>query len=267
MAVTLAQVIQLLGGFQLVSPFAMGMAKNPVLAAKRVVARNNVFPLGLAGMLPGLMQGGIGSILSNPMGAITSAFNGAITGAVGQITGALGETAASLTSSLSGTLTGSLGSLARMTDLLSGVSIPAVGELGFMDLVNHVGLADALGDALPVHLGLDRVLGPMNFGIAIEGMISDLGTMTPGVIAGLVPLADAELQIAQMAAEIDNVVFDATAALTGIQNFAVKTAHVSSVVSAVIHGGDLGTYAERLVSPALAAQVKAQADAVFGSAL
>lgn len=266
MGISASSLLSIVGGIPLSSPFDSAMASNPVVAAKKLVARNLALPVGMQSLLPQLMQGGIGSILTNPMGAAMGALNGVIGGAVGQLTGALGGGFGGLTNALTNTLGSSLSNLSSMTNLMSGLTIPDLGQTGgLMDVMNHASLTSVLGSALPASLGLDKVLGPLNMGNALGSMGIDIGSMVADVIDGKLPVADAIMDVTNMAASIDNVIHDATTALQSGQAVGAGVASLAAVTTLLgSASGPIQAFADSLVSPTVAAEVKAAISDLFG---
>jgi hypothetical protein len=262
----IGKILPLLGNFPLMNPFDAAMKKNPIIGpAKRLLARNIPLPKGMQDMMGSLMSGGIGSMLQNPMGAVMGQLQGQLGGMMGQLTGALGGAAGPLTGALNGVLGGSLGQLQSMTGMMSGLSIPNMmsGQFGLQDIAGHLNVASMLGSALPANLGIDKVLGPLNMAADITGMVSDLGSMAQGVIAGQISIPDAVLEVTQMAAHIDNVMFDATAAINGLQEFNTQVAAVSQVANLLTGGdGPERVFAQAILQPAAAAQLQATFDSI-----
>jgi len=260
--ITLPQVLQLLGGFRLSPPF--DMMANPVIAARRMVARNMILPFGMGGLMGDVLNGGLGSILTNPMGAVMGQLNGAISGALSDLADV--ADVGGLLDKIEDTLGGSLGGLADLTSRLAGLSIPnlGLGQFGLMDVLGHAGLADAIGNALPAGLGLDRVLGPLNFEAAIGTMVTDLGVVVQDVLDEVLEIDDAKLLIDQMAAEIDNVVFSSNGALAGLMAHSLNFSNVAAVADlAIAPEGLLRDLAEKVMKPAKLAEIRAQAEELF----
>ncbi|MBX9934562.1 MAG: hypothetical protein K2Y56_24105 [Methylobacterium sp.] len=220
----LGQALKLIGG-------APHMKVGSVIAEKFPITKMmSGGPLG--GTLAKVLQDGPGAIMQNPLGAVSGQLQGAITGAVGQLSGVSGATGLVTALTGSGGLSQAIGSLSQSAGLLSGSAMPGAGQFGLLDAITHTSITDMLGDQVPASLGLDRVLGPLHAGGTVGAIASALPTVIQGVVGGQIT-ADAAIGWVTAAAASLKAVTDASAtALQTAQDAAVTLVTVSSAAAA-----------------------------------
>lgn len=224
MPMDVGQALKLIGG-------APHMKVGSVIAEKFPITKMmSGGPLG--GMMSKVLKDGPGAIMQNPLGGVGAQLQGAITGAVGQLSGVSG--AAGLVTALTGSggLSQAIGGLSQSAGLLSGAAMPGAGQFGLLDAITHTSITDMLGDAVPATLGLDRVLGPLHASGAVTAVTAALPGVIQGVVGGQMTVAAATAWVTGQAASLKSVTDASTAALQTAQDAAVTLVTVSSAAAA-----------------------------------
>jgi len=224
---------------------------NPLMKVRQVIGEH--LPLtksldggaGLDGLMGKMMGGGLGAVITNPTAALTGQLQGVIGGAAGQITGALGEGGAGLVAALTGT--GGLG--AAVTGLASAGN-GLLSANGILAVVGHAGITDMAGAALPAHLGIGTVLGPLTADATLADIARWVPTMVAGVTAGTLPVDSAIAQVATHTATLNGITNASTTALTTVEAMAPNLAAVSTVAAALVAAPPaIRSVLERAIAP------------------
>ena len=231
---------------------------NPLMKAKQVIGE--YLPLsksldggaGLGSLMSSVISGGgIQALASNPMAAITGQLQTAIGGAAGSLSGVPGA------SGLVGALTGSGGLSGAAGNLLSAGSGILSGS-GIMGLISHANMADMAGSALPGHLGVATVLGPLNAESLVEQITAWLPTMVAQVHAGTLPIDQATAQVAAHTSAIDGIVSASATALATVAAIAPDISAVSTIAATFVSAPpEIQAVLERSMDPATVAIMRA----------
>ena len=231
---------------------------NPLMKAKQVIGE--YLPLsksldggaGLGGLMSSVVGGGgLQSIVSNPMGAIT-----------GQLQGAIGSAASSLASvqgasGLISALTGAGGLSSATISLLSAGSDLLSGG-GIMNLIGHANIADMAGAALPANLGLAMVLGPLNADSVVGQIATWVPAMAAQVQAGTMTVGAATAQVVANTAILNGITSASTTALTTVATMAPDISAVSTIAATFVSAPpEIQAVLERSMDPATAALMRA----------
>lgn len=246
--VSIGKALQLIGG-------------TPIKTAKKViaenlrVARNTSMPPELSGLLSQVLQGGPAAAgLSNPMALAQGQMSGVLQGALGQLQGVSGQPFGALTSALQGNLTGALGNLSQATNLLSGLASPGTGQFGLLDMVSH---AANLPSGAPAHMALDLVTRPLQMQAALGAMTSQVEGLVGGVIAGTMPESAAVQSVDAMAAAINGAVQASNGAMSALQGATEAMAGVQAAAEIVAGPpGPIRDVVDTIVGDAQRTQIK-----------
>ena len=257
----MGMILSVIGGF-------------PLKVGRKVVAENlkiskSIMPyfgkgsLPSASMLMNLAQsvagGGMGAIVGNPIGALTSSLSGGLSGALGQLSGVEGM--GSLSSALSsaaggGGLAGALSSLTNSSNLLSGVT-NALGadQFGPMQVLNHLEMVNqGIGSASSI----GAMLGPLNTGDFLGTVQAQLAPMVESVIDGSMSVEDAVAQVNDWSHQIRNVVDNSKNAMMAGQANAVRLAGAVSLLTEIAAPANplAEEYLNKIVHPAVTANLR-----------
>ncbi len=231
---------------------------NPLMKVKQVIGEK--LPLtksldggaGLGDMVKEVMNGGgLQSIVSNPMGALTGALSGQVSGLVGQLSGVAGASGLIEKMTGAGGLIEKLGGLTAAGDgLLSGQ--------GILDQIGHANVMDMFGAALPAGLGLDTVLGPLNADAMLNTISTALPSLVQQVVAGTQTVAAATAIVDGYRMDVAGTALASSFALGAVAEAAPNIAAVSTIAAATVAAPpEIQAVLERAVDPAALATMKA----------
>lgn len=231
---------------------------NPLMKVKQVIGES--LPLtksldggaGLGDMIRDVVSGGgLGSIISNPMGALTGIAQGVIGNAASSLQGVAGAGA------LIGKLTGS-GGLGEALGTLASAGDGLLSGQGILDMVGHANLVDMFGAALPAEFGLDKVVGPLASDALLTGINTAIPAMVQDVMTGTLSVSDAIAQVDAHIADLADVVGGSTNALTTVASNALDIAAVSTVAAATVAAPpEIQAVLQRAVAPEALAIMRA----------
>lgn len=199
---------------------------------------------GMGDIVKKVVQGGLGSVVPNPMSQVMGQLNDTISQVAGALSGVPG--AQGIVSSLTGPggLAGAAsGLLSAGTNLLSGQGVLAV--------MSHSTMAGLAGDALPEGMSTATVLGPLNASDLVSSVASALPTYVQPFLNGVITADQFVGNVLDHAADLTSVVTASADALTGLADLAPDLSGVHTVAAGLISGPtELQDVLKRAMSPA-----------------
>ncbi|WP_298962217.1 hypothetical protein [uncultured Methylobacterium sp.] len=224
--ISFGQALGLLGGVPVQPAGAMTIIER-LRAAKSMVPGN------VGGIMNMVLSQGPGSLLQNPIAAVSTVMQGQIGGMLGAL-GSLGDLSPqSLIQAIGGAggLNQALGSLTGLTNSLSGLT-----GNGLMQLIGHANTLSMFGNMIPANIGLDTVIKPLLMESPLSSMVGQLQSIESRVMGGLMGEGSAIDLVGAMTGEIGAVVAGSNNALATLQNAALSIAQSAAAVSLIASG-------------------------------
>lgn len=265
MAIDVPGVLSLIGGTPIKK--AIDVYINKLKAAKTLDGGSGMddsgFPTGLSGLLNGLVSGGsLSSLMQNPVASVSAILQTNLTNGSASITSALGAPSAGLTAAMTGG-GGLAAAVTANSSLAATLSGAASGSPGPLDLVNHASLLEQFGGNVPAVVSFANASGPLTNGAVLEARNTQIATMTAGVIAGSMTIADATARVVAMSAQINGWVAASNLAFSTMQGALVSLAALNALGASLIGGSpELQAVLPMIVRPSALATLTASASAM-----
>jgi hypothetical protein len=214
------------------------MPAGAMTIIEKLRAAKSMLPGDISGVLGKVLQDGPGSILQNPIGAITGQLQGQLGGMMSQIQGIAGGNFSGIMGALSGTggLQSMMGNLAGASNALSGLGGLTQGGFSLMDAIGHGNIAAVLGPAMAKTLGMNTAMGPILMGPNLQAMSSQLQGIAGGITRGSISDASGAAQIGAMTGQIRGVLNASDNAFATVQAAIVPIAQTTSLISMIASG-------------------------------
>lgn len=224
MSVEIPDVLRLIGG-------------TPHLHTARVFAERLKVTKALIGggdissLLASVVNGGVGSVLSNPLSGQILNLQSAVSIAITQAQAAI-PAMTSLVEALNGTngLQSIVTSLGSFTNGLSGLG---GGPFSILDIVSHDATLTSLGAAAPENVTMPAALSPMGLGQTLDGITQQLTELIDDLTTGDVVEDDAVDQVTAMGIPLQSAMDESTTAFNTLKNAAQGMAEVSVATAAL----------------------------------
>ena len=222
----------------------------------------------IASTMSSVMSGGIGSLLSNPISAVSGALQSTISNGMVTLQASLGSAAAPILSALGGGvgLSGALGGLTAGASALAGATPAPVGGYGLADVLAHAqGLTQFFGTAPPPAVALTKVLAPLD-PVPLTAMQTQLAALIISMASSATTPGNGINTISVMVSQINALMPAANGSIASLQ--AAKPAMELSLLA-----GSAGisldpnekSVSASIASPALAALTSAMASIFMAS--
>jgi hypothetical protein len=258
--ITLAQAIMGATGGVPVQPAGANTIIEKLRAAK------SMLPGDIGNVLGKVLNEGPGSILQNPVGALTGQLQGQVGGMLSQIQGLASGSGLNLQGML-GSITGATGLqsvLSRFqgaTNALSGLGGTTAGGFSLMDAIGHANISTILGPAMTQAVGINTAMGPIMMGPNLQAISSQLTSISGGITNRTINDAAGAAQIASMTAQLTRSLDASDNAFATVQAAIVPIAQTTGLISMIASGPpEMAVIANMLIQEAHKAEIQAALD-------
>lgn len=255
--ITMAQALSAVVGGVPVQPAGAMTIVEKLRAAKSMLPGN------IGGILNKVLSEGPGAILQNPMAAVQGLMGGNLGQMIGTLQGVVNGNFSGVLNAVMGAtgLQSVLGQFSQVTNLLSGLQMPGLGQFGLLDALGHANITQMFGSMLPAGLSIETVMGPITMAADLAGMAARIPAITQGLVNGSLSPLSAIASIERMSMELRGAMDASDFAFSTIHAQVEGIAQTAALISMVASGpAGLGEIANLVIQDVHKAEIQAAMD-------